>query len=161
MLELQRAGEGARYAFAAMDAFTDDVAKLGVPSDVTFQQPVANLMVRSNVEGVANGDKLSGGNIEFWPHNYGPANAAKVPGASDAEYDFGDLMAEPPVGYGSMQIHNGGAGQTVIAVNNWRTGAGADLGMGNQSGPNKDWTFASNAASFSCKRLRVLVHLVR
>ena len=30
------------------------------------------------------GTNLAGGNIEFWPNNYGPNNSAKVPNASSA-----------------------------------------------------------------------------
>ena len=70
-----------------MDAFTDDLGKIGVPtvqSGAHFQQNVANMNVYSNVKGIVTGTGLAGGNIEFWPNNYGPANAANVPNASFA-----------------------------------------------------------------------------
>ena len=66
--------------------------------------------------------------------------------------------SEPADGYGSMQIHNHDAKQTIFAFNHWSTGEKADIGIGNQPGGNPDWTFAGNAGSFSTRRLRVLVH---
>lgn len=162
-LELQRDREPVQYAYAAMDAFTDDLSRIGVPAFGTgavFQQAVSGLTVISNVDGVANGTGLTGA-IEFWPHNYGPANAANVPGASASVYDFGDQPAEPADGYGCMQIHHPAAGQTVLAVNRWNGGpTGADVGIGNSDGNTRDWTFAGNAGEYVVKRLRVLVRLV-
>jgi sialate O-acetylesterase len=104
------------------------------------------------------GAPLEGGNIEFWPHNYGQANSANVPNASGQTYDFGDDPGEPADGYGSMQVHNHAAKQTLFAVNNWKSGNRADIGIGNQATGNPDWTFSANAGSYQVKRLRVLVH---
>ncbi len=58
-----------------------------------------------------------------------------------------------------MQVHNPAAGQTLFAINHWREGARADLGIGNQPANSSDWTFAANAGSYTAKRLRVLVRL--
>ncbi len=44
-----------------------------------FQQNISNLNVISNVKGIVAGTGLDGGNIEFWPNNYAPANSSKVP----------------------------------------------------------------------------------
>ncbi|HEV3028727.1 MAG TPA: hypothetical protein VG457_14205, partial [Planctomycetota bacterium] len=161
LMELQKNGEPVHYVFVSMDAFTDDITKIGIPevsNGARFQQKVSSMNVHSNVEGLATGIGLDGGNIEFWTNNYGPGNAAGVPGASEAVYDFGDQMTDPVDGYGSMQVHNYKAGQTIFALNHWRDGGGgADLGIGNSSGPNPDWTFTRSAGSYSFKRLRVLV----
>jgi sialate O-acetylesterase len=135
--------------------------KIGVPtakSGARFQQNVANMNVYSNVKGIVTGTGLKGGNIEFWPNNYGPVNSANVPNASGQVYDFGDETADPEDGYGSMQVHNHDAKQTLFALNHWREGSRADLGIGNQPAENTDWTFAGNAGSYQMKRLRVLVH---
>jgi sialate O-acetylesterase len=118
---------------------------------------VSNLNVVSNVKGIVAGTGLTGGNIEFWPGNYGTVNSAKVPKASDQTYDFGDEPTELGDGYGSMQVHNFEAGQTLFAINHWREGDKADLGFGNAGTGNPDWTFAANAGSWTAKRLRVLV----
>jgi sialate O-acetylesterase len=159
-LELQQKNGNTEYLYVSLDAFTSDLAKIGVPtfkSGAHFQQHVANLNVYSNVKGVVDGAGLAGGNIEFWPNNYGPANSAKVPNASGEVFDFGDQPADPADGYGSMQVHNHDAKQTLFAVNHWREGNGADLGIGNQSTGNPDWTFAGNAGTYQARRLRVLV----
>jgi sialate O-acetylesterase len=160
-LELQSADGNSQYLYASMDAFTDSLKKIAVPtlrSGARFQQPVSNLTVYSNVKGIVTGSDLAGGNLEFWPSNYGPANAAKVPNASAQIFDFGDEPSEPADGYGSMQIHNHDAKQTLFALNHWREGNRADVGIGNQPQGNPDWTFAGNAGSYTAKRLRVLVH---
>ncbi len=159
-LELQRPDGSTDYVFVSMDAFTQELDKAGVPTvacGARFQQNVANLNVYSNVKGVQTGIGLGGGNLEFWPNNYGPGNTGHVPKASAAVWDFGDELAGPPDGYGSMQVHNHDARQTLFALNHWREGNRADLGIGNQPAGNPDWTFAANAGSYPVKRLRVLV----
>jgi sialate O-acetylesterase len=159
-LELQRKDGNTEYVFVSMDAFTQDLSKLGVPTvncGAQFQQNVAHMNVYSNVKGVVPGTGLNGGNIEFWPNNYGPGNGANVPNASAAAWDFGDELVGPADGYGSMQVHNHDAKQTLFALNHWREGSKADLGIGNQPSGNPDWTFAGNAGSYPVKRLRVLV----
>jgi sialate O-acetylesterase len=159
-LELQEADGNTQYLYVSMDAFTDALDKIGVPtvaSGAHFQQNVANMNVYSNVKGIVTRTGLAGGNIEFWPNNYGPANSANVPNASAQVWDFGDEPSGPADGYGSMQVHNHAAKQTLFALNHWREGSHADLGIGNQATGNPDWTFAANAGSFQAKRLRVFV----
>jgi len=160
-LDLQKPGEGVKYVYVSMDAFTDDITKIGIPtiaSGARFQCPVANMTIISNVSGLATGVGLSGGCIEFWSNNYGPPNAANVPNASNDLWDFGDQMDGGTVdGYGCMQVGNSEAQQTVFAINNWKAGAGADIGIGNSEGQTRDWTFTGNARGYSLKRLRVLV----
>ena len=159
-VELQEPDGNTEYVYVSMDAFTSDLAKVGVPtvsSGAHFQENVAHLDVYSNVKGIVDGEGLAGGNIEFWPNNYGPANSAHVPNASGDVYDFGDQPTDPVDGYGSMQIHNHNAKQTLFAVNHWRDGGRADLGIGNQPKDNPDWTFSANAGAYPAGRLRVLV----
>ena len=159
-LELQGADGNTQYLYVSMDAFTNALDKIGVPtvaSGAHFQQNVANMNVYSNVKGIVTRTGLAGGNIEFWPNNYGPANSANVPNASAQVWDFGDEPSGPADGYGSMQVHNHAAKQTLFALNHWREGSHADLGIGNQTTGNPDWTFAGNAGSFQAKRLRVFV----
>ena len=150
-LELRPLGGGPlQYLWASMDAFTVDASRIGVPTIQTgafFQQMVTNLNVRSSVAGIFAGDGLSGGNLEFWRSDYGPANTANVAGASPTLYDWGDAASSgDPAGYGSMQLHNSAATQTLFAFNGWG-GAGLinDLGIGNSPGTQPDWTLAQNA----------------
>jgi sialate O-acetylesterase len=163
-LELRKEGGGTQWVYVSMDAFTTDLGKLGVPtfaSKAKFQTKVTHMNVLSSDSRIATGTDLTG-NIEFWPNNYGPANTAGIPNASDAVWDFGDQIAEPEDGYGSMQVHNSAAKQTIFAFNNWKAGAAADLGIGN-SDPNTtpqhnlDWTFCRNAQQYTVKQLKVLV----
>ena len=160
-LEIQKGNEPIHYVAVSMDAFTEDLSKLGIPtaqSGIHFQQPVKNLSVRTSVPGVATGEDLPGGYLEFWPNNYATQNGANVEGASDAVYDFGDQPSQQPLeGYGCMQVHNIRAKQTVFAINMWKSGPNADLGIGNSPGGNKDWTFTKSASQCSVKRLRIFV----
>lgn len=146
--------------FVSMNAFTDDVRKIGIPtitSNASFQQPIGSMDVFSNVKGITTGTNIATGNIEFWPDNYAMTNSGGVKGASDSVYDFGDAKAPPTDGYGSMQIHNFAAGETLFAINHWIVGDRADIGIGNSTGPSRDWTFTANGGSYSMKRLRVFV----
>jgi len=159
-IELVDANYNTQDIYVSMDAFTDDLRKIGVPvfgSGAEFQQNITNMDVFSNVKGIVTGTGLAGGSVEFWPNNYGPANSANVPNASGTAFDFGDQRTDPTDGYGSMQVHNHDARQTLFAINHWREGVHADVGIGNQTKENPDWTFASNAGSYHAMRLRVLV----
>lgn len=159
-VELRDADENSKDVYVSLDAFTDDPGKIGVPvfgTGATFQQNVSNMTVYSNVKGIVTGTNLNGGNIEFWPNNYAPPNAANVPNASGDAFDFGDQMAFPPDGYGCMQVHNHDARQTLFALNHWREGNHADIGIGNQPKDNPDWTFAANAGNYHAMRLKVYV----
>ncbi|MEN6494108.1 MAG: sialate O-acetylesterase [Thermoguttaceae bacterium] len=165
-LELRKRGEPTQWVYVSMDAFTADLAKLGVPtlaSKARFQTQVAHMNVLSNDPRITAGNDLTG-NLECFPNNYGPLNAAKVPNAYDAVWDFGDQCVDPEDGYGCMQVHNFAAKQTIFAFNNWKAGAGADLGIGSSdlrasAGRTLDWTFNGNASQYAVKQLKVLVRL--
>ena len=47
--------------------------------------------------------------------------------------------------------------KTLFAINHWAAGDGADIGIGNSGGTHRDWTFSSNAGSYSAKTLKVYV----
>ncbi|WP_038163061.1 sialate O-acetylesterase [Verrucomicrobium sp. BvORR106] len=162
LLELKEPSSPAKYCFVSVDGFTNELKKLGVPTSASgakFQIPVKNAVILSNVPGIPNGPAGDALNLEFWPDNYGPANTAAVPGASDTEYDTGDQISELADGYGSMQVNHHDAKTTLIAINHWVTGPQADIGIGPSPGQTKDWTFTQNASSYLYKRLRVLVKM--
>jgi cbb3-type cytochrome oxidase subunit 3 len=158
-LELQQGTNPLKYIWVSMNAFTTNVNQIGVPtvtSGAFFQQPITNMNVQSSVAGIVVGTNLSGGNMEFWPQNYGLANTANVPNASGTIYDWGD--GPYPGNYGSMQVHNHDAKQVLFAFNRWGGWGGvADLGIGNNPAGEADWTFATNAANYSIKTLQVYV----
>ncbi|MBR6435924.1 MAG: PEP-CTERM sorting domain-containing protein [Thermoguttaceae bacterium] len=154
------------YAYAGYDATTNDLTQLGLPFDgAVRQQTVSNMTVQSNVSGVVNGKNIATGNIEMWNSDYTQTNSANVPNASGSEYDFGD---QPRSGtYASFQIHNYGAGQTVMALNKWNGQASEsktiDIGIGNNTGyGSPDYTFNgdqganSNASQYQTRSLYVL-----
>lgn len=162
-IELQGATGDLQYAYVSMDAFTQDASKIGLPvsgNGAFFQQRVGHMNVVSNKGGIVTGSGLTSGNIEFWPNNYGKENTTGVPGANASGYDFGDRVdAGATVGYGSMQVHNYGGKQTVLAYNAWgNSGRVGDIGIGNNSGSDTDWTFASNVGSYRVKNIYTLVH---
>ena len=158
LLELESDSLGPQKLFVSMNAFTDDASKIAIPhfgSDAFFQQPVEQVESFSTIPGL-NREKIKG-NLEFWPGNYATENDANVPGASGTIYDSGDNQGEPLDGYGSMQVHDTTGKQTLFAINHWRAGPNADIGIGNSTGSHRDWTFSGNAKAYSTKRLRVYV----
>lgn len=160
-LELGKAeGTVDQYLYVSMDAFTSDPKQLGIPnlaSKINHQKRVANLKVVSNVKGVTTGDTFANGHIEFWPNNYEPANEKSIPGASPTVYDMGDKCVDPLNGYGCMQVHNLDTKQTLFAINKFKDGQNADIGIGNSAGNTRDWTFTGAGNQYKHKRLRVLV----
>lgn len=159
-VELEGQDGSNQDVFVSMDAFTSHASKIGIPyfgSGEFYQQNVTNMDVYSNVGNIVTGTGLSGGNIEFWPNNYAQNNSAGVPNASSEVFDFGDQPTESSDGYGSMQVHNHDAKQTLFAINHWSEGLHADVGIGNQAQGNPDWTFAGNASGYAAMRLVVLV----
>lgn len=150
-----------RYLWVSLKPFTDDPAKIGVPtaaSGAFFQTFVEDLQVASNVPGVPAG-AIARGNIEFWPANYGMPNAAKVPGASNESYDFGDESSGSAPGYGSMQLHDYQAGKTLFAYNNWGAGIGCDIGIGSRPEGHPDWTFSGSGKTLKLASILVLAEL--
>jgi hypothetical protein len=167
-LELQSGSNPTQYIWTAMDAFTADPAKLGVPvTNTLFQTRVTRLDVRSNVGGIVTGTDFDTGNIEFWPSDYSGGNSAAIPNAHNTHFDFGDGGGTAyGHGYGSMQVHNYGAGatQTLFAVNCFNKNSHLCIGIGNCPNPGNsgsaygiDWTFKSNANTYNHRRLYVFV----
>ena len=164
-LSLVKADGNYNYVWITMDPFTQDIKKIGVPtkdSGAQFQTRIKNVTVKSNVLGVVNGN-FTEGNIEFWSCNFSSQNAANIPGADNNTNDFGDKMdaTQGALGYGSMQIHNFGRKQTVLAYNNWRAGRNSDVGIGNNTTGkgHPDWTFTGSAGNYVSGQLLVLVEL--
>ncbi len=160
-LELDN-GSGLEYAYASMDAFTSNISQVGLPIDATganFQQTVSGLNVFSNSGNVTTGTGITTGNIEFWPRNYHVNNSNGVPGANNGTFDFGDGQFGNG-NFGSFQVHNYGAGETIFAYNQWGGEPGhsvSDLGIGSRPVGDPDWTFAANANTYTVKNLQVLV----
>jgi hypothetical protein len=165
---------GLQWVYVSMDPITDDASELGLPhhvdNPVHFRQTVSNLHVlASSNANLSTGVFVNTGNVEIWPSNYNAGNAAGVPHASSAAYDWGDGGAGTGAGYGSFQVHNhdiDGAGtntlgETLFAYNHWGNGGVDDLGIGNRPGQaNTDWTFSGTANGYTGKNLLILVREV-
>lgn len=165
LLELVGIDGTTNWIWTAFDAFSQDYADYDIPTVGHVNgRMVSNLDVKSNVDGIVQGRGITTGLIEFSPFNYGVENEREVPNASGDAYDFGDRLFVNVGNYGCMQVHNCDAdlgaarGQVLWAFNkfNGRDG-GIAVGIGNCPGQNIDWTFASNASSYSSRTLYVFV----
>ena len=159
-MHLQSANEKTRWIYTEMDPFTENLAHLGVPAPnkkVWFQQDVDNLFVKASTRTLPQGKRKHGA-IEFCGSNYATNTSRKLPGASNDQYDFDDTfhLANTP-GYGCMQVHDVESGTTLLAYNNQRAGREADVGIGNNSNGNPDWTFSKSAGKWEQGTLFVLV----
>lgn len=161
-------GNGTHWVYASMEAFTDQVVELGIPHNldnpVVHQRNVENLNVFSNVTGVVTGSFLGTGHVEMWPSDNSREDTYGVFGANDDRFDWGDGSPATDAGYGSFQVHNPIAKQTVFAYNRWgRDGNYDDVGIGTQpllegmDPYEPDWTYARNANTFSSRKLVILV----
>ena len=150
-----------QWVWVSMDAFTPNVRKTGVPTTDTFQTIVGDMNVFSNVGTVTTGTGIATGNIEFWNNDYTPAGGLGLAGEDPTAFDFDDTPGASQA-LGSMQIHNHGASETILAYNGWDNAALADdVGIGTNPGTEPDWTGEANAPTYtgvdSRKDLYVLV----
>ena len=112
-----------------------------------IQRTVTNMSVDSNYPTVTNTSSTSG-RLEIWPWNYGESAQNNI-GGDNSKYDFDDRH-HGSSSYGSMQVHNLSAAQTVMAWNN-HSASQPDIGLGNNpasTGNNKhpDWTFSGGSS---------------
>ncbi|RKX44290.1 MAG: hypothetical protein DRP64_06795, partial [Verrucomicrobia bacterium] len=154
-----------QWVYVSMDAFTSDIKAIGLPHNVdnfvTHQRTVNNMNVHASAgAGITTGTSLTG-NVEMWHGNYGKINSSGIPNASDDVYDFGDQnSSNAGFGYGSFQVHNHGAAETIFAYNGWGQGEVGDVGIGNRASANTDWTFAGTAGFYMDPKLYIFVRLV-
>ena len=165
-LELE-SNEGVRqWVWVSMDAYTDDLGKLGLPSvtrDIFFWQFVENLKVRASANANVVSGEWSRGNIEITPSNYGGGNVLNIPNA-DASWDFGNDPAGgngTTFGYGCFKINNHQVSQMVIGAS-LLNGGGVKLFIGNNTEDvgtgGLDGTMAPNTTDrYAIRRLRAYV----
>lgn len=150
------------WVWVSMDPFSTQVNELGVPDGVEFRQSLTGLSIESNVEGVATGGNTVDGRIEFWDRCY---NRIASEGGDSATFDWDDTPWSGGPCYGSMQIHDMEARQTVFAYNGWTHVAVDDVGIGTNLSQanaidgniNPDWTFNHNTGDYSVRRIDVYV----
>ena len=107
-----------------------------------IQRTVTNMSVVSNYPTVTNTSSTSG-RLEIWPYNY-TKDANSGIGGNSSIYDFDDTHSGSS-SYGSMQVHNLSAAQTVMAWND-HSASQPDIGLGNNpatgNNTHPDWTFS-------------------
>ncbi|MDM4764432.1 sialate O-acetylesterase, partial [Galbitalea sp. SE-J8] len=165
-LELAPTTGAASYVYTAMDAYTADPTKLGIPTSTSDirRQRVEDLSIRSNVAGVPTGDDLTG-YIEMWDLNYDQASSGQFPGASATAFDTDDRPVPSAIpGYGSFQVHriapdldSAVPASTVLAVNHWNVGT-IETGIGTNTSGSPDWTQTNNGSGYSSRVLTVYAH---
>jgi len=159
-LKLESQALGVQWVWVSMDAFTNDVSRIGIPvGDIVYQQQVTNMNVL-NYAGVSRTGIA--GNLEFWSAAYEPANFAAVPNASNSSYDFGDKISDGTGKFGSFQVHDFNQMQTLLAYNGWATSGfnAEDLGIGNCGFCSQpDYTLTSNAHFYDVKELYIFASI--
>ena len=156
-----------RYAFVSMDAFTDDITKIGVPnaeSGVVWQQTVKNLEVSTNVpasEGILTAGSFHQGYMEFWPGSYTNAKGNVINAGSGSVYDINDTPTNTS-GHGSMQVHNLDTQETVFAVNHFNGNKQYGIGTNpnasaTASGSQRDWTFDESRTGYQIANVYMFV----
>ncbi|RYF91168.1 MAG: T9SS type A sorting domain-containing protein [Chitinophagaceae bacterium] len=157
-MKLESIYTGVQWVWVSMDAFTTDVTRIGIPvGDIAYQQNVSNMNV---VNHLGNNRTGVAGNLEFWADAYETANSNNVPNASGSTYDFGDQRLAGDVKFGSFQVHDFNAGETLFGYNAWATSSYNydDLGIGNCNFCTyPDYTFAANTQYYDVKELYVFV----
>ena len=160
-LELVSAS-GTQWCWTSFEPWTQVPRRLSLPvgAECLAQQKIANLTVRSNVSGVKEVTNCQTGNIEWFPFSSGGAvKLGNINGTS--AYDWDDSPAgSGSAQYATLQVHNWGEKQTLISVGQLNDPNSVAIGIGNRPGQtNTDWTFANNGASFTSRKLHILVQL--
>jgi hypothetical protein len=134
--------------FDAWDGIT--LSRLQFPSlsnGNEIQRTVTNMSVASDYPTVTNTSSTSG-RLEIWPWNYS-ATAQNNIGGDNSKYDFDDthIGGSGNNNYGSMQVHNLSAAQTVMAWNRHYV-SNPEIGFGNNpaNDGHPDWTFSGGSS---------------
>jgi hypothetical protein len=138
------------WIWVEIDPFTDKASSLGVPVDDIWDQSVNHITVDTNGSAVSKVTDADGGSMEFFSNCYGTG--------ADSMYDAHDELQSPDC-FGSIQMFRDGA--TLFAINHWSDNNGGNIDVGIGPGPNPDWTFANNGASFTTRRFEVYVREIR
>ena len=117
-----------------------------VSNENVIQRTVTNMSVASNYPTVTNTSSTTG-RLEIWPWNYSETAQNNI-GGDNSKYDFDDTHSGNNY-YGSMQVHNLSAAQTVMAWNHHGVSS-PDIGFGNNpatgSNEHPDWTFSGGSS---------------
>jgi hypothetical protein len=150
-----------QWVWVSMDDFAaGNLGALAIPNvttnNVVWDQTVSNMNVSSNVGSIVTGTGITTGNIEMWRFDYATAGNNGI-GGNNSVYDFDDTNNGGGT-FGSFQVHNYGAAQTLFALNQFNQTGNKDLGIGNSPIGERDWTFRSNSNTYGTKKLYILVN---
>ena len=149
-----------KWVWVSMNRFNATNAELGIPyngSNIAWQQTVTAMNVYGSAGAGVTSTLNSSGNIEMWHDCYGTGNFLSGIGGNGGNYDFNDSRGGANC-YGSFQVHNWAAQQTIFGFNNFIGGGTYDLGIGNNTGSHPDWTFQNNANTYTTRKLWILVN---
>jgi hypothetical protein len=149
--------------WVSFDTQSPKAYELGVPATATgefYNQSVTNMNVVTTLGGLS-GTGITDGTIQFWPTNYGQNGAT-------GNFDWNDCCGGLGAGYGHMEVGevnpaNAAIGQVLGSFVNWGGNGGpVAVGIGDRPGdPNHaDYTFATNAFSYTSANLTVWVNAV-
>jgi hypothetical protein len=151
------------WVWVSMDDFASgNLPQLGIPrgqtNNVIWDASVSDMNIYSNKVGVTTGQNISTGNIEMWSECYNQGADSGL-GGNGSTYDFDDTRSAGTNCYGSFQVHNNGAQQTLFGYNRFVHNSFQDLGIGNNPGSsgNPDWTFQQNSNTYTTRKLYILV----
>ena len=150
-----------KWVWVSMNRFNTTNAELGLPyngSNIVWQQTVTAMNVYGSSNAGVTSTLNSSGNIEIWSDCYVTNNMLSGIGGNSGNYDFNDTRNGSNNCYGSFQVHNWAAQQTLFGLNNFAGGGTYDLGIGNNPGSHPDWTFQNNANTYTTRKLWILVN---
>jgi len=152
-----------KWVWVSMNKFSNKLTDYGVPyanSNIIWQQVVTGMNVYGSTgSNVTNATNING-NIEIWPDCYSTGLGLNGIGGNPNTYDFNDTRSAGSNCYGSFQVHNYGASQTLFAYNSFMNNNTSDLGIGNNTGSSghPDWTFQYNANTYTTRKLYIMVN---
>ena len=160
-LELVRKSDGAtEWAWTSFDAPTQDMDRMGLITNRLWNVKtcVRNLNVRSNVDGIVQGDGIQTGSIEFFGSSYGRAATQGLPGADSPVDTFDWDDTEQTSTWGCLQVANYAARQMILSLSGHMSNNKPSLGIGNcTTAANIDWTQKYNSEDFTARTLYVFV----
>jgi len=160
-LELVRKSDGiTEWAWTSFDAPTQDMDRMGFITNKLWnvRARVRNLNVRSNVDGIVQGDGIQTGSIEFFGSSYGKPARQGLPGADSPVEAFDWDDREDTGTWGCLQVANYAARQMILSISGHMAGNVWSLGVGNcPTADRPDWTQKYNAADFTARTLYVFV----
>lgn len=137
-----------QWIWVSMDAFTSQHCDITLPglNGLVVNKKAKNLHIVSSVHGDIH---LNEGHIRISPYDYCPGPSGKI-GYDDVIMNHGE--------YGCFQIYDGPpeleSTNALMSYNNFYSIP--DIGIGNHSTENKNWTLAGNGHLYDIRRFEIM-----